>query len=127
MISSCRAIVIAPRSTSLAGQRRPLAQRLRGRQHLRHKFVVDAREHKQPLGPDAHLPARVEHPEQRRRGRLLEAASSHTIIGSLPPSSRITGVSVSAAAAITLRPFCGEPVKKILSAPEVTSAEPVSP
>ena len=38
------------------------------------------------------------------------SASARTIIGSLPPSSRLTGVSVSAARAITLRPVRSEPV-----------------
>ena len=41
------------------------------------------------------------------------SASAQTIIGSLPPSSSTTGVSVSAAAAITRRPVAAEPVKQI--------------
>ena len=54
------------------------------------------------------------------------SASARTIIGSLPPSSRLTGVRVSAARAITLRPVLSEPVnwtKSTLS----TRAPPVSP
>jgi hypothetical protein len=39
------------------------------------------------------------------------SASSSTIMGSLPPSSRPTGVSVSAARAITFLPVATEPVK----------------
>ena len=38
------------------------------------------------------------------------SASAHTIIGSLPPSSSDTGVSVRAARSITLRPVSVEPV-----------------
>ena len=38
------------------------------------------------------------------------SASASTIIGSLPPSSRLTGVSVSAARAITFLPVATEPV-----------------
>ena len=41
------------------------------------------------------------------RSRL---ASRRTIIGSLPPSSRLTGVSVSAARFITILPVRSEPV-----------------
>ena len=54
------------------------------------------------------------------------SASSSTIIGSLPPSSRLTGVSVSAARAITRLPVRPEPVKWTKSTASI-SAEPVSP
>ena len=47
----------------------------------------------------------------------LTSASSHTMKASLPPSSRTTGVSVSAAAAITFLPTPVEPTKMTLSAP----------
>mmetsp|Transcript_43615 Transcript_43615/g.120687 ORF Transcript_43615/g.120687 Transcript_43615/m.120687 type:complete len:228 (-) Transcript_43615:893-1576(-) len=51
--------------------------------------------------------------------------SSHTMNGSLPPSSRMTGVSVWAAASMTFRPTPTLPTKITLSAP-ATSADPVS-
>ena len=54
------------------------------------------------------------------------SASARTIIGSLPPSSRLTGVSVSAARAITLRPVRSEPVNWMKSTAS-TRAPPVSP
>ena len=54
------------------------------------------------------------------------SASRRTIIGSLPPSSRLTGVSVSAARAITLRPVRSEPVNWMKSTLS-TRAPPVSP
>ena len=55
------------------------------------------------------------------------SASAQTIMGSLPPSSSRTGVSVSDAAAITRLPVRAEPVKQILSTPERTRASPVPP
>ena len=54
------------------------------------------------------------------------SASRSTIIGSLPPSSSETGVSVSAARASTFLPVAVEPVNMIMSAWS-TSAAPVSP
>ena len=54
------------------------------------------------------------------------SASASTIIGSLPPSSRLTGVSVSAACAITFLPVATEPVN-ITKSTSSTSAAPVSP
>ncbi|GGI91958.1 hypothetical protein GCM10007973_30220 [Polymorphobacter multimanifer] len=39
------------------------------------------------------------------------AALASTIIGSLPPSSRLAGMTAAAAAAATLRPVATEPVK----------------
>ena len=53
-------------------------------------------------------------------------ASASTIIGSLPPSSRLTGVSVSAARTMTLLPVLTEPVNMTMSTSS-TSAAPVSP
>ena len=47
-------------------------------------------------------------------------------MGSLPPSSRLTGVSVSAACAITFFPVATEPVN-ITTSTSSTSAAPVSP
>ena len=54
------------------------------------------------------------------------SASASTIIGSLPPSSSATGVSVCAARAMTFLPVAVEPVNMIMSASS-TSAEPVAP
>ena len=53
-------------------------------------------------------------------------ASSQTIIGSLPPSSRMAGVSVLAHCVATRRPLGIEPVKTILSTPDSHKATPVS-
>ena len=54
------------------------------------------------------------------------SASRSTISGSLPPSSRLTGVSVSAARFITTLPVRSEPVNWTKSTSS-TSAPPVSP
>ena len=54
------------------------------------------------------------------------SASASTIIGSLPPSSRLTGVSVWAACAITFLPVRTEPVNITKSTSSI-SAAPVSP
>ena len=54
------------------------------------------------------------------------SASASTIIGSLPPSSSETGVSVSAAFAMTFLPVAVEPVNMIMSTSS-TSAAPVAP
>jgi hypothetical protein len=45
------------------------------------------------------------------------STSSHTMAGSLPPSSRVTRFKVCAALAMTFRPVAVEPVKLILSMP----------
>src|SRR3954452_10255813 len=56
------------------------------------------------------------------------SASSSTSIGSLPPSSSVTGTSRSPAAAATRRPTSAEPVKSTLASPrEQTSASPTAP
>ena len=56
------------------------------------------------------------------------SASSSTTIGSLPPSSSVTGTSRSPAAAATRRPTSLEPVKSTLPRPRArTSAAPTSP
>ncbi len=56
------------------------------------------------------------------------SASAKTSIGSLPPSSSVTGQSRSPAAAATWRPTSAEPVKKTLAMPRArTSAAPSSP
>ncbi len=54
------------------------------------------------------------------------SASESTIIGSLPPSSRLTGVSVSAALAMTFLPVAVEPVNMMKSASS-TRAAPAAP
>mmetsp|Transcript_22471 Transcript_22471/g.67438 ORF Transcript_22471/g.67438 Transcript_22471/m.67438 type:complete len:288 (-) Transcript_22471:1036-1899(-) len=61
------------------------------------------------------------------RSSSLSPTSSQTTKGSLPPSSKTTGVSVSAAWRMTSLPTCGEPTKMTLSAPPPTSAAPVGP
>jgi hypothetical protein len=54
------------------------------------------------------------------------SASSHTMSGSLPPSSSTTGVSVSAAARSTRRPLGTLPMKSSTSTPPAMSACAVS-
>ena len=54
-------------------------------------------------------------------------ASSSTIIGSLPPSSRTTGSNRFAALSAICLPVRSEPVKKILCTAESTNAAPVEP
>ena len=53
-------------------------------------------------------------------------ASPQMMMGSLPPSSSTTGVSFSAAAAMTFLPTAVEPTKTSLPTPAVTSADPAS-
>ena len=50
------------------------------------------------------------------------SASGPTMTGDLPPSSSVTEARVFAAAAITIRPTAGEPVKKIWSKGRASSA-----
>ena len=57
------------------------------------------------IWPELNIP-----PQAAALAARSRSASARTIIGSLPPSSRLTGVSVSAARAITLRPVRSEPV-----------------
>jgi len=54
-------------------------------------------------------------------------ASAKTIIGSLPPNSRTTGVRFLAAAAAIFLPVATEPVNIILSGAASTRAAPVLP
>jgi hypothetical protein len=72
-------------------------------------------------------PALLHAPHSAASAAASRSASWSTTIASLPPPSMTTGVSVSAHAAITLRPVAGEPVKAILSTPARHSAAPVSP
>ena len=55
------------------------------------------------------------------------SASAATRSASFPPHSASTGVSVCAAAASTLRAVAAEPVKAILSTPDLASSAPVAP
>mmetsp|Transcript_12439 Transcript_12439/g.43539 ORF Transcript_12439/g.43539 Transcript_12439/m.43539 type:complete len:259 (+) Transcript_12439:310-1086(+) len=55
------------------------------------------------------------------------STSSKMTAGSLPPSSRITGVRFADAPRMTSLPTAGEPVKMILSTSDSTSATPASP
>src|SRR3954464_10252511 len=72
-------------------------------------------------------PALLSAPQTAASAAAATSASSSTIIASLPPSSRSTGVSVSAQAAITFRPVAAEPVKASLSTPDPHRAAPVGP
>src|SRR5437763_16629884 len=72
-------------------------------------------------------PALEQPPHTAAAAAACTSASSSTSSGSLPPSSRSTGVSVSAQAAMILRPVGAEPVNAILSTPERHNAAPVSP
>ena len=67
-------------------------------------------------------------PRPRLPPPASRSASRSTSIGSLPPSSRITGRRSSAAAAAICRPVSAEPVKTTFAIPGAcTSAAPVSP
>src|SRR3954454_14976197 len=72
-------------------------------------------------------PALLIPPHTAASAAASTSASSSTISASLPPHSISTGVSVSAQAAITLRPVADEPVNASLSTPAVHRAAPVSP
>ena len=65
----------------------------------------------------------VEEPLEIRVNGTAVAVTMH---GSLPPSSRLQGISRSAHATATLRPVGTEPVKQIVSAAAIT-AWPTSP
>src|SRR5262249_53383097 len=66
-------------------------------------------------------------PQTAARAAFFTFASDKTIIGSLPPNSSTTGVSVFAAASATRLPVEMLPVNMILSTPESTNAAPVEP
>src|SRR3954447_8408711 len=72
-------------------------------------------------------PALLQAPHNAADAAAFTSASASTSIASLPPSSRSTGVSVSAHAAMILRPVGAEPVNASLSTPALHSAAPVSP
>src|SRR3954447_23721537 len=72
-------------------------------------------------------PALLQEPHTAAEAAAFTSASASTSIASLPPSSSSTGVSVSAQAAMILRPVGAEPVNAILSTPARQSAAPVSP
>ena len=58
-------------------------------------------------------PALTHLPQTMRAAASSTSASAATITGDFPPSSRVTGVRCSAAAAMTARPTAGLPVKKM--------------
>ena len=66
-------------------------------------------------------------PHTSRRAVTATSASSRTIAGLLPPSSRVTGVRWRAAAAITSRPMRPLPVKKMWSNRSSSSRAPTEP
>ena len=70
-----------------------------------------------PLDADAHLAAVRERPQSAPSTARSRSASSRTSIGSLPPSSSVTGRSSSPAAAAIWRPVSTEPVKKTFAMP----------
>ena len=72
-------------------------------------------------------PAFANAPQTAPRAARSRSASSHTIIGSLPPSSSVHGISARPHASAILRPVRTEPVNEILSQPASTSAAPVAP
>ena len=72
-------------------------------------------------------PALENAPPPAPRAARSRSASSHTIIGSLPPSSSVHGISARPQASAILRPVLTEPVNAILSQPASTSAAPVAP
>src|SRR4051794_39649716 len=72
-------------------------------------------------------PALLKAPHTAADAAAFTSASPSTSIASLPPSSSRTGVSVSAHAAMILRPVGAEPVNASLSTPARHSAAPVSP
>ena len=66
-------------------------------------------------------------PQSAASAALVMSASSSTMSESLPPASMMTGVRVSAHAAMTFLPVVPEPVKASLSTPERHRALPVGP
>ena len=74
--------------------------------------VVDRVVHEQALDAEAHLAAVEEAADVGHSSRPRPtSASSHTIIGSLPPSSSVTRLISRPATSITWRPTSVEPVK----------------
>src|SRR3954471_6999119 len=72
-------------------------------------------------------PALVIAPQTAASAAASMSASASTISASLPPASMITGVSVSAQAAITFLPVAVDPVNATLPTPDRHSAAPTSP
>ncbi len=72
-------------------------------------------------------PALEQAPHRAASAAASMSASWSTMTASLPPASMMTGVRVSAQAAITRLPVAVEPVKATLSTPAWHSAAPVSP
>src|SRR3954466_3607623 len=72
-------------------------------------------------------PALETAPHSAAPAAALMSASLSTSIASLPPSSSTTGVSVSAQAAMILRPVGADPVNASLSTPAGHRAAPVPP
>ena len=103
-------VVHARRIVGIVGDgREMLTQRLDGR---RHEYIERFNRHVHVIGADAHLTA-VGHAAQRDCcAASTMSASRDTITGFLPPSSRVTGTRLAAAAAWMRLPTPGEPVKK---------------
>ena len=103
-MSSCGGKVIAPTSTLPAPPARPGAAPSTFAVTLSTELVVDRRLDVDALDRDARLAAVLHRVVDAALAARSRSASASTIIGSLPPSSSETGVSVSAARAITFLP-----------------------
>ena len=69
-------------------------------------------------------PEFIKAPQTQALAARSKSASLRTIIGSLPPSSKVTGINLSTARCITFLPVSTLPVKEIISAWSI-SASPV--
>ena len=116
----------APTSTLAGPSGAPWRSALTLLGHRVDELVVDRLLDVHALDRHAGLAAVLHRRSRSRRWRRARGRRrASTIIGSLPPSSSATGVSVSAARAMTLRPVAVEPVNITKSTASI-SAVPVS-
>ncbi len=102
----------------VVADRRALADRARAGHARVRRTARRPPRRRRPARRDMHVwPEFWNAPHTAPAAARSRSASSHTIIGSLPPSSSSTGVKVSAAAAMTRLPVRAEPVKQIFCTP----------
>jgi hypothetical protein len=113
---------------------RDLHRRVRALRRCRRRGIAEtSRRRRSPRGRRAQSGAMHVWPELRsltqaiRRAATSKSASAATITGLLPPSSRVTGVSVGAAPAMIFRPISVPPVNSAWSKPWASRACVVAP
>ncbi len=107
--SICGGKMIAPTSTEPGSPGGPCRSALTFSVTRCEEVVVDRLLDVDALNRDADLPRVVHAVATAAFAARSRSASASTIIGSLPPSSRLTGVSVAAARAMTFFPVSTDP------------------